>query len=71
MSDDLGFATGRVAKNLRVAITVTRSGINCRWTPGVPRRLKAKQLRAYAAIRDDALRMAAAKLGRPVVCIDV
>lgn len=59
MNEILGYANGRVGRNLSVRITIRRDGMACEWNPEVPTRLSAREAARYRRIRDDAVAMVA------------
>ena len=70
-NETLGFASGRVTKNAKVRITVTWEAAKAEWWPATPGRLNKRQMARYRRIRNDALAMAAERVGGAVAVLEI
>lgn len=70
MSEAAESKTFRLSLRLSVEITVGAGGFVCEWMPEMPKRMTARELRAYRKARHEMLARLAKKVGAAVVCVE-
>ena len=63
--------TFRLSAHLYVEITVGMCGMTCEWSPRLPSKLKAGELRRYRRARGEMLHRLAESTGCKVLCVEL
>ena len=63
--------TVRLSRRLSVTITVSRLGMVCEWSPGMPNKLTPKELARYRVARDAVVSEAAERLGGSALIVEL